>query len=362
MVFAADMGDGQLDLYIQDGNGDNRRAISDTPEIEILPFWSPDGTQITYARFDAGVYQLYLTDAQGSQPRALTSGGDLTICGAWSPDGTTIAFVRWMYGAAGLYFMDSDFSNERLITPLEGFGSCPIWSPDGQRLVMSRKLGDNHDLWTLATDGSDWQQLTNGPTDEVEPDWSPDGMYIVYRVSDKVEDNSPNSDIYIMSADGSAPMLLYDGRANSPVWSPDGLWLSFVVVEAAENTDIWLVRPDGSGLHGLETPNTNEYMPRWRPVAAQGTGNITPGATKARPSATPLPCVLSVLRAANMRSGPGTSFAVVGGLEAGQSVRAVSQTKDSRGMVWYKVESGGWVRTDLVRASHSCTALPQGQP
>ena len=55
---------------------------------------------------------------------------------------------------------------------------------------------------------------------------------------------------------------------------------------------------------------------------------------------------------ANVRSGPGTEFAVVGHSVAGFSAKYTGEKKkDSKGKTWYRVTwsgKSGWIRSDLV--------------
>jgi osmoprotectant transport system substrate-binding protein len=63
---------------------------------------------------------------------------------------------------------------------------------------------------------------------------------------------------------------------------------------------------------------------------------------------------------ANLRSGPGLEFDVVGNLPAGNSQFAEGQATDVDGFVWWKLVIGPWVRSDVVQQSEEsdCDALP----
>jgi uncharacterized protein YgiM (DUF1202 family) len=89
------------------------------------------------------------------------------------------------------------------------------------------------------------------------------------------------------------------------------------------------------------------------------------GATPAESGADPKPAVLTghVTQAAvNLRSGPGTSYAVLGSLSPGLSftVQAANPARD-----WLFVETGGkhgWVAASLVTVSGDVASLPQATP
>lgn len=68
----------------------------------------------------------------------------------------------------------------------------------------------------------------------------------------------------------------------------------------------------------------------------------TPAAT-----ATPIPAVSgpTANRSANLREGPGTSYAVVGSVSAGQRLEIVGRTSAAD---WYQLASGAWIAGFLV--------------
>jgi len=55
----------------------------------------------------------------------------------------------------------------------------------------------------------------------------------------------------------------------------------------------------------------------------------------------------------NLRSGPGTSFAVSSTLRPGESMAVDGQADN-----WWRLSNGSWVRSDLVTATDSCSSVP----
>ena len=77
-------------LHVLGASGTPRRLT--TVEGDFLPWWSPDGTMVTFER-ENGDQQLWVIDSRGSGLRRLTVGrsdGSPT----WSPDGPRLLFYR----------------------------------------------------------------------------------------------------------------------------------------------------------------------------------------------------------------------------------------------------------------------------
>jgi Tol biopolymer transport system component len=144
-------------------------------------------------------------------------------------------------------------------------GAASGSSPPPGKIVYSVATPDegqleSHPLLTALSDGTGVTQITNrGPGWDVEARWSPDGARVAFT---RVEPNGLGSTVWVVNADGAEPHPVSDGpsSAEHPRWSPDGGWIAFQDQSAfgtggaRDNTtyDLWIVRPDGSGLRGLD--------------------------------------------------------------------------------------------------------------
>lgn len=103
------------------------------------------------------------------------------------------------------------------------------------------------------------------------PQLSPDGREIVYarRWVDKVND-SWESSLYIMNADGTKPRALVEG--SNPVWSPDGTRIAYTARGEPGGTQIWVRWMDAEGAATqitrlTETPNDLAWSPDGKWIA-----------------------------------------------------------------------------------------------
>lgn len=72
-------------------------------------------------------------------------------------------------------------------------------------------------------------------------------------------------------------------------------------------------------------------------------------------------CLLGNSQQANLRQFPSTSDEIVGQLRVGEFARGVFSTRTPQGETWYFTNSGGYVRSDIVRTNGNCRQLPQVQ-
>jgi len=140
-------------------------------------------------------------------------------------------------------------------------GEAPRPEIGGQIVFVCYAPGNNGSLYLLDVSTGKVRPLTPDSAWNVDPAWSPDGRQIAYQTTRDGRDN-----VYIMDVESGDVRRLTDGRGFSgyPSWSPDGRWIAFDSsrdgIEAPPNPPgyyrtIYLIRPDGTGLHRLLTFN-----------------------------------------------------------------------------------------------------------
>lgn len=101
----------------------------------------------------------------------------------------------------------------------------------------------------------------------------------------------------------------------------------------------------------FERPIAPTATPTLTPIGVTTiTSTVTPTASlTVTPSATTATTV-TVIKSANLRSGPGTTYTIVGGAKKGKSLVIVAQNKDGK---WLKIEDGTWIAAFLVNKAPS---------
>ncbi len=175
---------GSSDLYLMDPDGRNTQRVFEKSTDRRHPTWAPDGKQIAYKRFDAGVGYIYIATSDGKNEERVAIGGTPD----WSPDGTEIAYVvRVAPDRLNIYILNVRTRKQKHFFPPDDISTArePVWSPDGTRLAFmwhQKRPQDEGEIYTLNRDGTGLQELVREPgVGAAAPVWSPRGDALVYR-------------------------------------------------------------------------------------------------------------------------------------------------------------------------------------
>jgi Tol biopolymer transport system component len=150
----------------------------------------------------------------------------------------------------------------------------PVYSLDGSRLSFVRKVDEGFALYAMDVRSQTPTRLTKDALPNIrEAAWSPDGRSVAFTVGANHE-----SDIWIASADGSGARKLSLGVSGiAPQWRPpNGGELLFLGSaqpglealggyhglygdEAATDLNLYLVRPDGTGLRRITSSAGSKF-------------------------------------------------------------------------------------------------------
>ncbi|RKG99382.1 tolB protein precursor protein [Corallococcus carmarthensis] len=226
--------------------------------------WAPDGTWLV-AESDAQGFSdvVRVLPAANAVDTQLTHVKEGCFEPAVSPDGTEVACVCSGDGDPEVYVFRADGTGEpRRITTFYLEDRTPQWSPDGKWLLFVSNRERKERVYRVRADGADLSALSGEgfAGDEREPAFSPDGKRVAYVA--RLPDG--RSRIWVADVAGGAPVALTDGqhRDDMPAWSPDGKALVFVS-ERDGDTDLYLMRPDGTGQTRLTTAKGADWLPRW---------------------------------------------------------------------------------------------------
>jgi TolB protein len=130
----------------------------------------------------------------------------------------------------------------------------PGFRPDG---TVAAAVSGPQSTDIYAFSGRNRTRLTSAGGINVSPTFSPDGSRMAYA-----SDQGGVVSIYVAPAGGGAGQRLVTGaKATDPAWSPTGEYIAFVVNE----TDICVIRPDGTGLRRLTGGRGGNHRPSFSP-------------------------------------------------------------------------------------------------
>jgi Tol biopolymer transport system component len=218
--------------------------------------WSPDYTQIAFAREENGNRDIYIRDLHGEEgsEHALVAGGTDDWFPAWSKD-RLVAFARG--GSSGpnsatLWVIPSDGGGQPREFLPGVHGRAPAWSTDGKTLAfMSDGNGNKLDVTVVRPGATEPDYLTGGPGDERNPTWSPNDQQIVF-----VSDADGDQELYLLdiATNTVSPQLTRNNVLDgNPVWSPDGKEIAFFRATSARGYHIWKIN--------IETGKEDDLMP-----------------------------------------------------------------------------------------------------
>ncbi len=125
-----------MDLYAMNADGTGVTRLTTAPGYDGGPFWSADGTRITWRRFseDGARAEIFTMAADGTDERQLTDLGVMSWAPFFHPSGEYIVFATNLQGFANfeLYLVDAEGAREPVrVSEREGFDGLATFAPDG---------------------------------------------------------------------------------------------------------------------------------------------------------------------------------------------------------------------------------------
>lgn len=252
------------EIYKINVNGTGLTRLTDDPEMDIDPAWSPDSRRIIFYsnrnfKQQEGTENccgsLYAINSDGSELTQITRDIGWAKNPQWSRSSNRIAFEA----EGKIYIINSDGSGLMKLVDLGNnqgesiTNNSPIWSPDGKRIAFK-----SNKLELINANGTNRIQILSN-SEDYAPAWSPNGKQIVYTrgiYTGDAKRSETISQVWLANADGSGkPQKIADGA--SAVWLPDGKRIAFSCSSKSQQDDteewfICMMNSDGSNLTKLK--------------------------------------------------------------------------------------------------------------
>jgi dipeptidyl aminopeptidase/acylaminoacyl peptidase len=251
-------GDGYEHLiYLQSvAPGAAPQLVSEDDAFDDSPAFSPDGRYLAFLSDDGEGAQLKVVRIQGMNVGKVRAATDLSWSVgefAWSPDSARLVIVSWHGEEGGKRSPRRQPRQGRQTGSSERAVEKPAAeeepSSDAEPIVLDRTLlrrdgegwvqADRSHLWIVPRDGGAARQITSGTAwDDGEPRWSPDGNWIAFTSNREPDpDLSDNTDLYLVHPDGTGMRRFAGapGPDSSPSWSRRGDRLAWLTVARAND-------------------------------------------------------------------------------------------------------------------------------
>jgi TolB protein len=231
--------------------------------VDYEPFWSSDGSQITFISNRNGPFNVYTMRSDGSSVRRITTHAGPDDTPAFSPDARQIAFVSEIDGNPEVYVVPAEGGALRRLTRNPGPDLHPTWSPDGSSILYNAGSEDGQriDLCVMSVEGRQDRCLTHGGINTYAS-YTGDGTRIVYRRS--VGEN--RSQIRVLRPADGVDVAVTDGQFFDgwPAWSPDASAMVFAS-DRGGRFELYTVGSGGEGLRRIGGAGERSTNPRWDP-------------------------------------------------------------------------------------------------
>ncbi|MFC2078414.1 IPT/TIG domain-containing protein [Candidatus Bipolaricaulota bacterium] len=221
--------DFNVEIFVMNANGSGQVNVSNHFGWDGFPSWSPDGEHLVFQTDrddDGGIIllgiipadlgqEIYVVEANGDNPTNLSNSPENDTYPRWSPDGSKIVFESHRDGNREIYVMNRDGTGQTRLTNHPESDMSPSWSPDSAWITFHSVRDGNMEIYKMTVAGLAQTRLTTDPEWDWGPSWSPDGSEIVFQSF-----RDGNAEIYKMGSSGASQVRL----TNDPEWDAYPIW------------------------------------------------------------------------------------------------------------------------------------------
>lgn len=178
-------------IWLVPRNGGTAKRLTNTPNDETNPVFSPDGNLIAFSRSNGNDWDVFVTNADGSgQAIRVTMMPEDDMVTSWTPDGKEVIFetTRDEENLTRLYKTSAERLALATALPLPQSFAGAV-SPDGTRIAYNPRSGPGEwryyrggfasPLWIADLKTGQVDKVSNGAQNDRGPVWVGDKIYFV---------------------------------------------------------------------------------------------------------------------------------------------------------------------------------------
>jgi TolB protein len=189
---------------------------------DIAPALSPDRTKLAFASDRTGFWDLYVMDLQTGEVSQITDSPQYDSAPSWSPDSQWLAFETYINENLEVAVVSVTDRTQPILPITEDPASdhSPVWAPDGRHVAFISSRGGDSDVWLANLDlaGDErYQNLSNTPfADENHPLWNFDGSQLLWSSTSQT---IGFSGLYVWNAIDPTRSARWIGDGNWGAWN-----------------------------------------------------------------------------------------------------------------------------------------------
>ena len=243
------------DLWIAHVDGRPPIRLTDSPERELMPQWSPTGTRVAWIAYSQGKSALKIVSVPGEKPTTLLE-SPRWLRYEWSPDGTRIACREFSLDESVLRIIPLSAGEPTVLVDTDSILVRYAWSPNGKELAAQ----SDDRIVSFSFPGGKRRVIADLKEMPLRRCygvwWSPDGKTIAF-VLGRLPGDPPTEEIgayrtriCTVPAGGGKPTELASDDAGAKYflfWSPDSKWISYNSVDYVKTRSegvVWEVQID----------------------------------------------------------------------------------------------------------------------
>lgn len=199
---------------------------------DVSPALSPEGTRVAFASNRDGSWDLYILNLISGDITQVTNSPEYESAPSWSPDNQWLACEIYRddnLEIAIVSLVDPE-QEPILVTEDPATDHSPAWAPDGRHIAFVSNRDGNSDIWLADLDRTGPERYTNLShtlfAAENHPVWTRDGDKLAWAA---MAQNIGFSGIYVWEALQPERPARWIGDGDWPAWSSSGDRLAAVI-------------------------------------------------------------------------------------------------------------------------------------